>query len=100
MRRIRRGLNLTTAAMSRRLEALEYPIADTGIIKAEQGTRRVDVDDLIPICLALGVTPNRLLLPEVDYLGGMDWHLLTPTAAAPPSNCGSGRKEKGRCGSP
>jgi hypothetical protein len=71
IRRFRRAdwQDITTAEMSRRLGELGQPIPDTGITKTEQGTRRVDVDDLVAIALALGVTPNALLLPPVDYLG-------------------------------
>lgn len=78
IRRIRRAREVTTAALSQRLAALGHPIADTGITKTEKGDRRVDVDDLVAISLALGVTPNTLLMPHVDYLGGTDSHLLTP----------------------
>lgn len=80
IRRIRRGedQDITTAELSRRLTLLGQPIPDTSITKTEQGTRRVDVDDLVPLALALGVTPNTLLMPEVKYLGGSDDHLLTP----------------------
>ena len=83
IRRIRRGedQDITTAEMSRRLAALGQPIPDTGITKTEQGTRRVDVDDLVPIALSLGVTPNTLLLPPVGYLGASDSHLLTPAVS-------------------
>lgn len=82
IRRIRRGdkQDITTAEMSRRLTAIGQPIPDTSITKTEQGTRRVDADDLVAISLALGVTPNTLLLPQVDYLGSRDWHQLTPVA--------------------
>jgi hypothetical protein len=76
--RIRRGNKVTTAQLSRRLAALGQPIPDTGITKTEQGTRRVDVDDLVPIALALGVTPNTLLMPQIGYLGAMDPRDLTP----------------------
>jgi transcriptional regulator with XRE-family HTH domain len=82
IRRFRRGENqdITTAELSRRLTALGQPIPDTGITKTEKGDRRVDVDDLAAIALALGVTPNTLMLPQVDYLGGQDFHWLTPAA--------------------
>jgi transcriptional regulator with XRE-family HTH domain len=33
------------------------------ITKIEKGERRLDPDDLIALALALGVTPNRLMLP-------------------------------------
>ncbi len=80
LRRIRRERDLTTAALSERLAALGHPIADTGITKTEKGDRRVDVDDLVALALALGVTPNTLLLPQIDYLGAPDFHQLTPEA--------------------
>src|SRR5580700_11042258 len=78
MRRIRRNGNLTTAAVSERLKTVGHPIADTGITKSEKGDRSVDVDDLVPLALVLGVTPNTLLMPEVTYLGSSDFHHLTP----------------------
>ena len=81
LRRIRRDRNVTTAGLSERLAALDHPIADTGITKAEKGDRRVDVDDLVPLALALGVTPNTLLMPQVDYLGTSDSHPLTPAVS-------------------
>ena len=80
LERIRRGSKVTTAELSRRLTALGQPIPDTSITKTEQGTRRVDVDDLVALSLALGVTPNTLLMPEVDYLGAPDTHQLAPEA--------------------
>ena len=61
---IRKVKRLTTGALSDRLQALGRPILPTGITKIEKGGRRVDVDDLIALALALEVTPNRLLLPE------------------------------------
>jgi transcriptional regulator with XRE-family HTH domain len=78
IRRIRRACEVTTAALSQRLAAIGHPIADTGITKTEKGDRRIDVDDLVALALALGVTPNTLLLPQMDYLGTSDTHLLTP----------------------
>lgn len=66
LRRIRRERDLTTAALSRRLAEIGHPIADTGITKIEKGDRRVNVDNLVALAVALDTTPNRLLLPEVD----------------------------------
>ena len=82
IRRIRRGdkQDITTAELSRRLTALGQPIPDTSITKTEQGTRRVDVDDLVALAAALGTTPNTLLLPQVGYLGTSEHHQLTPAA--------------------
>jgi transcriptional regulator with XRE-family HTH domain len=66
LRRIRREGDLTTAALSRRLAEIGHPVADTGITKIEKGDRRVDVDDLVALAVALDTTPNQLLLPEMD----------------------------------
>jgi transcriptional regulator with XRE-family HTH domain len=53
--------------LSQRLEELGQPILPSGITKIEQGRRRVDVDDLVALAIALNVSPNRLLLdPESD----------------------------------
>ncbi|WP_175496938.1 helix-turn-helix domain-containing protein [Actinopolyspora alba] len=60
---LRSAQGLSLAELSRRLEAVGRPILGTGIHKIEQGVRRVDVDDLVALALALNVTPNRLLLP-------------------------------------
>lgn len=80
IRRIRREhwQDISTAELSRRLTALGQPIPDTGITKTEQGTRRVDVDDLAAVSLALGVTPNTLLMPQVDHFGASGPQQITP----------------------
>lgn len=86
IRRFRRGeqQDISTAELSRRLTALGQPIPDTGITKTEQGTRRVDVDDLVALSLALGVTPNTLLLPQVEYLDALEAQRLTPASFGSP----------------
>ena len=78
LRRIRREREITTAALAKRLAALGHPIADTGITKIEKGMRGVDVDDLTALALALEVTPNRLLLPEMDVADVDAHHMITP----------------------
>lgn len=54
--------------LSARLTKLGRPILPSGITKIEQGKRRVDVDDLVALAVALKVTPTRLLLgpPPTD----------------------------------
>lgn len=55
---------LTLVQLSELLTAVGRPILPSGIKKIERGGelgRRVDVDDLVGLALALGVTPNRLL---------------------------------------
>ncbi|MEV0616170.1 helix-turn-helix transcriptional regulator [Nonomuraea sp. NPDC050404] len=77
--RAARGLSLRE--MSERMGKLGRPTLSTGIMKIEDGTRRVDVDDLVALALALDVTPNRLLLPpEAGTDKGVD---LTPAVTAP-----------------
>jgi transcriptional regulator with XRE-family HTH domain len=81
LRSIRRERDVTTAALSQRLAAIGHPIADTGITKTEKGDRRVDADDLVAIALALGVTPNTLLMPEVWFLDAPETYQLTPAVS-------------------
>lgn len=55
--------------LSQRLGELGRPILKSGLSKIESGDRRVDVDDLVALAIALEVNPNRLLLvdhAEVD----------------------------------
>ena len=48
--------------LAARLRDVGRPIAPSGITKIEQGTRRVDVDDLVGLAAALEVSPNQLLV--------------------------------------
>jgi transcriptional regulator with XRE-family HTH domain len=58
---------ITVRDLSLYLTELGRPISASGITKLEQESRRVDVDDLAALAIALDVTPNRLLLdPESD----------------------------------
>ena len=49
--------------LSDRMAEVGRPILPSGLSKIEQGDRSVDVDDLVALAVALGVTPNALLLP-------------------------------------
>jgi transcriptional regulator with XRE-family HTH domain len=64
--RLRKSQNLSYAELSRRLDALECPIAPLGLTRIREHQRRVDVDDLVALALALGVSPATLLLPGPD----------------------------------
>jgi transcriptional regulator with XRE-family HTH domain len=58
---------MTLAQLSEAMGQLGRPILPSGLGKIEKGDRRVDVDDLVALAMALNVTPTRLLLP-----GGAD----------------------------
>ncbi len=62
VRQLRERRRLTVRQLSDRLTKLGRPVLPSGIVKIEKGDRRVDADDLLALALALGVTPNRLLL--------------------------------------
>jgi hypothetical protein len=57
-----RGLSLR--GLSERLGAIGRPILPAVLHRFGQGKRRVDVDDLVALALALRVNPNALLLPR------------------------------------
>jgi transcriptional regulator with XRE-family HTH domain len=95
LKQIRQERGVSYAELGRRLRALLHPILDTGIMKIEKGERRVDVDDLVALALALGVTPNRLILPDMDLPGITTTYMLTPAVAGSRSPCGNGGKERG-----
>lgn len=52
--------------LSRRLAGVGRPILPSGVAKIEDGSRRVDVEDLVALALALRVPLPRLLLPSSD----------------------------------
>lgn len=62
VRRLRRELDLTTKQLADRATACGRPLLPNAITKIEQMQRRVDADDLTALAVALGVTPNALLL--------------------------------------
>ncbi|MGY1692315.1 helix-turn-helix domain-containing protein [Geodermatophilus sp. SYSU D01105] len=62
--RLRNEQDMTLGRLSERLAELGRPISISGLSKIERGERRVDVDDLLALAVALDVSPNRLLLPS------------------------------------
>ncbi len=62
--RLRTGRRLGHTALSAKLEELGRPISTLGLRRLEQGARRIDVDDLFALAVALGVSPVTLLLPN------------------------------------
>lgn len=63
IRHFRTARNLSTYALSQRLEKIGHRLLPSGITRIERGERLVDPDDLAALALALDVTPNALLLP-------------------------------------
>lgn len=64
VQRRREELRLTYAQLSRRLVGHGRLIPTLGLRRIEAGERRVDVDELLAIALALDVTPITLLMPH------------------------------------
>ncbi|MDZ5441759.1 helix-turn-helix transcriptional regulator [Micromonospora sp. 4G57] len=81
VRQLREQRRHTVRSLSALLGQLGRPILPSGITKIEDGTRRVDVGDLVALAIALGVNPNRLLLPADDSGEAI---ALTPAVSAIP----------------
>ncbi|MFT9573731.1 helix-turn-helix domain-containing protein [Mycobacteroides abscessus] len=64
VRRLRDAQGVSAAELSKKLAELRRPIPLVGIQRIEAGTRRVDVDDLMALSVALGVSPITLLMPH------------------------------------
>jgi transcriptional regulator with XRE-family HTH domain len=60
---VRELQNLNYTQVSERLARSGWTISAVGIRRIESGERRVDVDDLAALAVALGVTPITLLMP-------------------------------------
>lgn len=72
--RLRKARGLSTTRLSAALKEIGHSIPATGITRIEKGERRVDVDDLVALSVALKVSPGALLLPptvvgEVEVAG-------------------------------
>jgi transcriptional regulator with XRE-family HTH domain len=66
--RLRERRRLSQEALAGLVQRLGRPMSGPVVSKTEQLDRRVDVDDLVALAVALGVSPNRVLLPEVGDL--------------------------------
>lgn len=64
LRRLRALQNVTQSELSARLRENGRPIPVASIGRIESGERRVEVDDLVALAIALGVAPLALLLPD------------------------------------
>lgn len=63
VRHLRQQRRLSYAELSRMVESLGRSIPPLGLRRIEAGERRIDIDDLVALALALEVSPLRLLLP-------------------------------------
>ena len=61
--RIRKARQLNQKELSALLKGVGRPMLPTVVSKIERGERRIDVDDLVALALALNVSPMTLLLP-------------------------------------
>jgi transcriptional regulator with XRE-family HTH domain len=66
VKRLRSAQGLTLREMATRLAVAERPLSINSINEIESGARRVDVDDLMALAIALQVNPNSLLLPPTS----------------------------------
>lgn len=62
--RYRKALGLSYRTLAGRLSAAGHPIVHTQLRNIEIGLRRVTVDDLTALAVALEVSPLSLLMPE------------------------------------
>ena len=83
VRRLREARGLSLPGLSDRLAKIGRPILPSGLSKIELGERRVDVDDLMALAVALRVNPSAMLLPhttgsdesyEITGAGGLPAH--------------------------
>lgn len=74
--RIRKTQDLTLRDVADRLADTDRPLAHNTISEIERGARRVDVDDLVALAVALNCSPLALLLPPT----GVE-HVVSITAA-------------------
>lgn len=72
IRWIRDDRGISGAELSQAVTRLGRPIPLLGVQRIEAGTRRVDVDDLAAIAVALGVSPTSLLMPLRMDAGNKD----------------------------
>jgi transcriptional regulator with XRE-family HTH domain len=84
VKRLRKEENLGLRSLSNRLSDVGRPLGHSAVDQIEKGTRRVDVDDLLALAVALRVSPVTLLMPEVDSAGPKDRVTMTGTDPSGP----------------
>lgn len=96
---LRKARGLNQPQLARRMQDQGRAVHATVVSKIEQLDRRVDVDDLVALAIALGVSPNRLLLTAADE-GEVE---LTPELTVHASDAwrwAAGEKPLGEASSP
>lgn len=63
VREIRKRRGMSVRLLSERVTELGRPVLPSAITRIESGERRLDVDDLMALALALDVSPVTLMLP-------------------------------------
>lgn len=79
LKRLREDKRMPYTELSQRLESLGHPIPVLGLRRIERGERRVDVDELAALALALNVPPLLLLFP----IEGRDSVRIAPQMVMP-----------------
>lgn len=83
VKRLRVKQNLGLRGLSKKLGDAGRPLGHSAVDQIEKGTRRVDVDDLLALAVALDVSPVTLLMPaEVDMADPVRVTGLVERAAA------------------
>jgi transcriptional regulator with XRE-family HTH domain len=65
VKRLRTEQNLGLRGLSNKLGEVGRPLGHSAVDQIEKGRRRVDVDDLMALATALGVSPITLLMPDM-----------------------------------
>jgi transcriptional regulator with XRE-family HTH domain len=66
VQRLRKERNLGLRGLSNKLGEVGRPLGHSAVDQIERGTRRVDVDDLVALAAALGVSPVTLMMPSME----------------------------------
>src|SRR3712207_6224827 len=84
VRALRDARGMSVRELSTRMTELGHQVWPSAITKIEQGERRVDVDELVALAVALRVNPSRLLLSTTasDAEVGLTATVAVPSWAA------------------
>jgi transcriptional regulator with XRE-family HTH domain len=63
VKRLRADRRWSLAELSEQMSKAGRPMLGSGLHRLEQGNRRIDVDDVVALAVAFGVSPITLLLP-------------------------------------